>query len=499
MAVSTIRPGGALPVHIQELKQQMAELQVQLGTGRKATTYGGIGSGRSLALELRGQIARIESYMTTITLVDLRLNVMDGALSGMQDVVGTLHGAWLIAPYETGSDGRTQIQHTAEAGLSQLVQLLNSEVNGRYLFAGRDSETRPVASDRAILEGEGARAGLRQVVSERAAADLGSDGLGRLAVPAAVGSAASVAEDAAGHPFGFKLAGVTSSLTGTSVTGPAGAPATIDVVFSATLPVGGEEIAIQVALPDGTSREIRLVATTAVPPGAGGFTIGADENTTAANFETALRTEIGRVAAIELRAASAVQAANEFFDFDAATPPQRVAGPPFDSATSVVDATAADTVFWYRGDLVTPARESALARVDEGRTIGYGARADEAALRNAVKQVALIAVSRFDASLGTDQERYEALKARGLPALSGGAGAAAVSDVATELAHRHIAINAARDRHRETLAFAEGTLDATEGVDLEETGVRFLRLQTQLQASFETTAILARLTLVNFL
>ena len=265
--------------------------------------------------------------------------------------------------------------------------------------------------------------------------------------------------------------------------------------------MAGETFTVTVNLPDGTSAEIELQASESPTAAPGTFTIGVDENDTAANFEAALRAETARVAQINLRAASAVQAADEFFDFSAGSPPQRVDGPPFETATALIDATTADTVYWYQGDLTTPARESALARIDEGYTVAYGTRADEDALANVVKQVALVAASRFDASVDDDSLRFAELRERGLPAIAAGpaAGTATVEAIATEIAHQHVAIQTAADRHAESLAYAKGVLEKAEGVDLEEIGVKFLRLQTQLQASYETTAILSRLSLANFI
>ena len=198
MAISTIGAGSALPQHISDLRQRMEELQVQLGSGRKATTYGGLGSDRGLALDMRGQIARTEGFLSTITTVDLRLDVVGSTLEGVRKVVDDLHGAWLVAPYDPGADGKTQIQTTAEAGLAELVHLLNAEVLDRYLFAGRATDTPPVAASEEILNGDGARAGLNQIIGERALADLGADGLGRLAIPPAVGPVVSLSQDVAG-------------------------------------------------------------------------------------------------------------------------------------------------------------------------------------------------------------------------------------------------------------------------------------------------------------
>ena len=86
-----------------------------------------------------------------------------------------------------------------------------------------------------------------------------------------------------------------------------------------------------------------------------------------------------------------------------------------------------------------------------------------------------------------------------IDALSPDSGAPIVRDLIVELAHKHVIIDKADSRHNEDLAFAKNGLGEVEGVDLDDVGVRILRLQTQLQASFETTSILSRLTIVNFI
>ena len=84
------------------------------------------------------------------------------------------------------------------------------------------------------------------------------------------------------------------------------------------------------------------------------------------------------MAATELTAASAVAAGNDFFDTDASNPPQRVDGPPFDTATAMIDGTAANTVQWYIGDSGTDdPRSTAVARADTSLTVSYGSRANE--------------------------------------------------------------------------------------------------------------------------
>src|SRR5690606_8489558 len=147
---------------------------------------------------------------------------------------------------------RTSTQIRAEAALDEALALMRQEVGGRYLFSGRTTDRDPVESMPAIMDGQGTRAGFNQHLDERRQADLGADGLGRLVVPVPAAADVDISEDVAGSPFGFKITQLASNLTGTTATGPAGAPATATLSFSATLPQPGETVRLTLALPDGT-------------------------------------------------------------------------------------------------------------------------------------------------------------------------------------------------------------------------------------------------------
>ena len=95
-------------------------------------------------------------------------------------------------------------------------------------------------------------------------------------------------------------------------------------------------------------------------------------------------------------AASAIAAANNFFSAD---PPQRVDGPPFDTATSLVNGTPANTVFWYTGENgSTPRCRPQPPRSAPSMTIAYGMRANEPAISSLVANVAALAATTYSAS-----------------------------------------------------------------------------------------------------
>ena len=498
MSVSGI--GGRSQLAVQSLvdmRRQLDDLHRQLGTGKKSTTHAGLGADRGLAAGLRAQLASLKSYGETITMLGVRLDMSQTVLTRMTALRSEAKAS-LQQSAEIRATGQSPAQDSARHQLDEFLELLNTDINGRYLFAGREVDRAPVASAAHILDGDGARAGLKQVVTERALADIGANGLGRLDVSVALGTV-SLGEQVAGSPFGFKLSAVASTLTGVTVGGPAGAPPAISVALAAN-PNAGETLTITLDLPDGTQEAVKLTATTDTPPAAGQFTIGANQTATAANLHAALTAAVGGAAKTSLAAASALAAADDFFNIGPGDPPRRVAGPPFETATALAAGTPGNTVTWYTGELSTdPPRSSALGRVDDAVAINYGMRATEDGIRLIVQNMAAFAATSFDPNAAETPARYAELTERLTPALSGAHGAQRLEDVVADLAHAQISTNAAKQRHQQTNSVLNGLLGDIEGVPAEQVATEILALQTRLQASLQTTAILYQLSLTNYL
>ncbi len=374
---------------------------------------------------------------------------------------------------------------------------MNTQAGDRYLFSGRSTEKPAVETIDHIMNGDGARAGLKQIIVERNQADLGTDGLGRLDISVSM-TAVAVAEDAV-SPFGLKLANVTSNLTGATVI-PSGPPTAFTVDLGALNPAAGDTIQYCFTLPDGSSESITLTATTSISPGPNQFTIGATSDLTAANLKNALSASVGKLAATSLSAASAIAASNDFFNIDASNPPQRVTGPLFGDATALVAGTAADTVSWYTGELATdPVRASATAQVDPSITVSYGMRANEEGIRWIVQNVAVLAAMTFSPSDPDALARSSALNFRAGAALDVPPGTQKVDDIRAELAGAQVTLAAATDRHRQTKSTLADMLQGIEGVSNEDVAAKIMTLQTRLQASLQTTSLLYQTSLVNYI
>lgn len=501
MTVTTVGTRSALRIQsLVDMRAQLADLQRQLGTGKKADTYAGLGLSRGLSVGLRSQLAAITSYNDTITNVGVRLSLAQTSLTQIDTSRQSVKSVMLQSRYVIDATGQTADQKDAAGQLDLILGALSVQSGDRYLFSGSAVDQPPVETVDHILNGDGARAGLRQVIAERRQADLGASGLGRLLVSAPLPTAVSLAEDAASSPFGFKLASVASTLSGATVTGPTGSPAAISVDLGAVNPNAGDALTLTFNLPDGSSANLTLTATTSTPPGADEFSIGATSAATAANLQTALTVSIGALAGTSLVAASAIAAGNDFFNVDAAQPPQRVAGPPFDSATALVAGTSADTVIWYTGEAgAVSARSTVSARVDTSISVSYGARANEQAMRLTVQNIAVFAAASFSAADPNGSSSYSELTQRLSSALAGSQGQQKISDIEAEIAGAQTTLVAATQRHQQASSTLNSLLQDIEGVPQEQVGAQILALQTTLQASLQTTAILAQTTILNYI
>jgi flagellar hook-associated protein 3 FlgL len=345
MALSGISPSvSPLIQSTLELKSQLDNLQQQLGTGQKSQNYAGLGSQGGIAVSLNAQMATLGSFDSAMTVVGTTISLQQQVLQQVGSVGSSVQTAMATPSFTLDNTGQTPVQKSAVSQLDQIVGLLNTEGGNGYLFSGNAVNQPSVASADNILNGNGTQAGLKQVIAERLQADQGSNGLGRLVISAPSSTSVKVSEDAAGSPFGLKLASVNSSLTGATVTGPAGSPPSISVDLGATNPNNGDTISYTFTLPDGTSQTVQLQATSSPSPGTNQFAIGATSADTAANLQAALTAQITQIGQTSLPAASAVAAANNFFD----QPPMRVSGTPA-TATALVAGTSANTVFWYTG------------------------------------------------------------------------------------------------------------------------------------------------------
>jgi flagellar hook-associated protein 3 FlgL len=624
MAINSVSYGPTfLNQSMVNLNNQLTILQSQLTTGKKSTSYAGMGVNEGFAIAARAQLANISAFTDTIGNINTSINIANTALQGMVDIGTTVENSANSSSQNLNSAGQTIAQQTATSQLSSMLGILNMQAGDRYLFSGGAINTPSVAPMDVILNGTTTQAGLKTVISERLQADVGTGGLGRLVITSPTPTSVKVAEDVAGSPFGLKLAAISSSLTGAIVTGPTGTPSFVSVDLGASNPNDGDTVSFKFNLPDGTTDSIQLTASSATPPPAGSFAIGANSTVTAANLKTALNAAIGKLANTSLVAASAFAAGNDFFSSagtatgsvvsnkaaipapitgatllsgaantdslttnfaagdtitvngtpitfvaggattgnqlnvtdsiqtlltkidsitgtstpstvsggvitlhtdDAASlavtssnpaalaalgfgasvtatlPPLRVSGSPLGAATSLVSGTPANTVSWYTGDAgAGSARATVTARVDQSVTVQYGARANETAIRSQLQTLAVFAAVTTLATNPNAAAQVQELSLRATQNLLPQPGRQTIQDIQSDFATAQLTMKDATARQKQTTGMLQGIVDQAESVSSDQVASQILALQTALQASYQTTAMLAQLSLTKFL
>jgi len=180
--------------------------------------------------------------------------------------------------------------------------------------------------------------------------------------------------------------------------------------------------------------------------------------------------------------------------------PLRVSGSPLSSATSLTNG-AANTVEWYTGNSGPgTARSTSTVRVDNAQTVQFGAQANEQAIRNALQQIAVYAavvVNPPGSANGGAQA--SALSQRINNNLTPQPGQQSISDIQTEYATAQNTMKDVQARQTQSQTALQNLISSTEGISQDQVAAEIMTLQTSLQASYQTTAMLSQLSLVKFL
>lgn len=572
-------------------KARLDALSTQLASGRTAETYGGIGAARTTSLSAHASLSALDGYDAAITANTTRVTVTSSAVTQLSSLSGILQQSLNSSTTGTVST----VTQVARNSLDAAVDALNQDVAGNYVFGGRISDTPPVASSDAILNGVPGLGldGLKTLVSEQIAADLGPNGNGRIATSAS-GSTVTVSEEGTGTAgtearanFGFKLISAASSNPSAITAGAKTGGTAPDVTFTvANAPAEGDRIRVAINQPDGsqsftdlivtanppadatntiplgtaaetaaaltkrfegqpvasiqgkaslglaanfgTGTPASLELTVKTPPAAGDtltFNVALRDGTTqtitltakanadstattefsltgdvAANISKALSNALKETAGTTLSASSASRASQDFFAGSKSEgfAPRRVS----EDGNGYAEQASTETVIWYTGDDTSAdPRTTATVQIGADRRLGIGVQANEAPIRAILAGIAQVAVQSFTSSTTASPEtaRYNAVSERARSLLTSSDGREGVQSIASDLSLAARTMADTKTDNRSARAALQDSLDGVDSVSIEEVTAKLLALQNQLQASYQVTSMLSKLTLTNYL
>ncbi|PHP65705.1 flagellar biosynthesis protein FlgL [Zhengella mangrovi] len=142
-SVSTLSMATALRMSIRATQAAMVTAQQETVTGQKADPARELGTRNGFRLSLQRESERLDSILTTNELARTRMTAAQTAMSQFSDMTGNAMQVFNAALSGTGS--ADMLLDTAKTALQDLTNVMNTAVNGEYIFAGVNADARPLA------------------------------------------------------------------------------------------------------------------------------------------------------------------------------------------------------------------------------------------------------------------------------------------------------------------------------------------------------------------
>jgi flagellar hook-associated protein 3 FlgL len=129
---------------------RLDRLTNQASTGLVADNYAGLGTGASVSLDLRPQIANLQTWQSNVDAATGRMSVAQSALTAIQSIATDFY-AQLNNLGGVNAGAVDTIAASARDALGQVVDLLDTQDAGVYVFAGQDTANPPIPDPGSIL------------------------------------------------------------------------------------------------------------------------------------------------------------------------------------------------------------------------------------------------------------------------------------------------------------------------------------------------------------
>jgi len=127
---------------IARLQSQLVDAQKELATGRHADVGVTLGATTGVSVSMRQDLEQIQAIKNSNGLVLGRMDASQGALKALATNASSFLSA-LIAGGSAATSSETLIQ-AAQSGMQTLQDQLNTSLDGQYLFAGINSDVKPM-------------------------------------------------------------------------------------------------------------------------------------------------------------------------------------------------------------------------------------------------------------------------------------------------------------------------------------------------------------------
>jgi flagellar hook-associated protein 3 FlgL len=130
--------------NLEDLNQRLDDINNQVSSGKKLTQLKDSPAGSAQLIGLSEQASEIDQYQSNVDSGSYFLGMADSILNEVNNLTTTIFtkGSQAASESVTSSD-RSTIAAEVKSLREQLVALANSQVNGRYIFAGSKTDSAP--------------------------------------------------------------------------------------------------------------------------------------------------------------------------------------------------------------------------------------------------------------------------------------------------------------------------------------------------------------------
>ena len=141
---------GSLIANAASVKQKLDRLTNQASSGLISDTFGGLGAGAAVSLNLRPELGNVKTWQTNIDVATGQMGVTQAAMTQIQSIAANFF-AQTNNLNGVNASAVDDIAASARDALGQVADLLDTTDGGIYVFGGQDTGNPPVPNANTIL------------------------------------------------------------------------------------------------------------------------------------------------------------------------------------------------------------------------------------------------------------------------------------------------------------------------------------------------------------
>ena len=128
---------------IQQTQARVRDAQIQVSTGKTASSYASLPDKTGLLLRTQQERALTDDWLQQGAQISDRLQAMEGAMGDISDIAERMRSL-LVNRLDDSTGTSVPLVEEADTALGGIADALNLRVDGRYLFGGSRTDVQPV-------------------------------------------------------------------------------------------------------------------------------------------------------------------------------------------------------------------------------------------------------------------------------------------------------------------------------------------------------------------